>query len=172
MTFRTSFLAAVAATLTGLAAAGCGGDGGGTVRRTSGGGGASVPATQPAPATSSTAVQGTAPPPGSTTGAAGDSGGAEPVRVPATFIFSAGGRVQPATVTIPAFIAVELTLASRDGRAHALLLDDGGRRYRLAVPAGGRRTTRIPGLRAGTYPLRPEGAGPGARLVVGGEVGP
>lgn len=171
MTLRTSPLAVFAA-LAALGATGCGGDHGSAVRRGPDQGAGTGAATRPAPATSSTAIQGTAPPSGAGTVTGGDSGGSEPVRVPATFIFTAVGRVQPATVTIPAFIAVELTLASRDGRAHALVLDAGGRRYRLAVPAGGRKSIRIPGLRAGTYPLRPQGPGPGAKLVVGGEVGP
>jgi hypothetical protein len=40
------------------------------------------------------------------------------------------------------------------------------------VGPGGRVSTRIPGLRAGRYPLRAVGGGPGATLIVGGQVGP
>jgi hypothetical protein len=75
-------------------------------------------------------------------------------------------------VTIPAFVPVELTLASRDGRVHALALRADGRTYTLRVASGGRASTRIPGLRAGRYPLKAVGAGPGAALIVGGQVGP
>jgi hypothetical protein len=121
---------------------------------------ATPPPTAPATTESPTT---TAPP------AAG--GGEEPVHVPATFIFKPGGRVSPPTVTVPAFIAVEITLASRDGRAHALVLN-AGRPYRLAVGPGGRSKVKLPGLRAGTYRLRPVGGGPGATLVAGGEAGP
>jgi hypothetical protein len=42
----------------------------------------------------------------------------------------------------------------------------------LRVASGGRASTRIPGLRAGRYPLKAVGAGPGAALIVGGQVGP
>jgi hypothetical protein len=40
------------------------------------------------------------------------------------------------------------------------------------VAAGGRASTSIPGLRAGRYRLAPVGGGPGATLIVGGQVGP
>jgi hypothetical protein len=99
-------------------------------------------------------------------------GGEEPIRVPVTLVFRPDGRVSPPTVTVPAFVAIELTLASRDGRAHVLRFDDGRRAYRLAVGAGGSRATTLPGLRAGSYRLQALGGGRGAMLVVGGEAGP
>jgi hypothetical protein len=40
------------------------------------------------------------------------------------------------------------------------------------VAAGGRASTSIPGLRGGRYRLAPVGGGPGATLIVGGQVGP
>src|SRR2546422_961450 len=58
------------------------------------------------------------------------------------------------------------------GRAHALALRSDGRTYTLRVPAGGRASTSIPGLRAGRYRLAPVGGGPGATLIVGGQVAP
>jgi hypothetical protein len=127
-------------------------------------------------ATSPTSTTPTSSTPATTTGtpteppAAG--GGEEPVRTPAVFVFGSGGRVSSPTVTVPAFIAVDVTLVSRDGRAHELALNAAGRRYRFRVAAGRVSTVRIPGLKAGTYPLSPVGGGPGARLVVGGEAGP
>lgn len=159
----------------GLAAAalgltGCGGSGSDDARvgasppvRT-----APAPPTAPAPATSPPAA--TAPTHSTPTTPSG--GGEEPIRVPATFVFAPGGGVNPATVTVPAFVAVEVTLASRDGRPHLLRLDDGRRTYRLAVAAGKRETTKLPGLRAGRYRLQALTGGRGATLVVGGEAGP
>jgi hypothetical protein len=169
MTFRTWGAAPAALAIAALV--GCGGDSG-TVKPIS------TSATVPPAATASPqtapsspgSVQGTAPAPGAST----DPGTtpSEPIRVPATFIFTSPGRVDPPTVTIPPFVRVQLTLASRDGRAHALALRSDGRTYTLRVPAGGRASTSIPGLRAGRYRLAPVGGGPGATLIVGGQVGP
>jgi hypothetical protein len=133
------------------------------------------PAATAAPQTTPTSpanVQGTAPPPGATTDANAGTSPSEPIRVPATFIFTRPNRVDPPTVTIPPFVPVELTLASRDGRTHTLALRSDGRTYSLRVAAGGRATTRIPGLRAGRYALTAVGGGRGATLIVGGQVGP
>jgi len=152
---------------------GCGSDSG-TVKPVS------TSATAPPPATATAApqiaptnpgdVQGTAPPRGASTAAGATP--SEPNRIPATFIFTRPGRVEPSTVTIPPFVRVALTLASRDGRAHTLALRAAGRTYTLRVPAGGRASTSIPGLRGGRYRLAPVGGGPGATLIVGGQVGP
>jgi hypothetical protein len=109
---------------------------------------------------------------GAATGPSAAGGGEEPVRTPAVFVFGSGGRVSPPTITVPAFIAVDVTLVSRDGRAHELALEAAGRRYRFRVAAGRSSTVRIPGLKAGTYPLSPVGGGPGVTLVAGGEAGP
>src|SRR5205807_5051124 len=169
MTFRTSWV--VLAAVAGLALAGCGGDGSGTVKPVSTG---APPATGAAPQTgtpaSPTNVQGTAPPAGASPGAGATP--SERIRVPATFTFTGPGRVEPPTVTVPPFVRVEVTLTSRDGRAHTLGLRASGRTYTLRVRAGGRATTSIPGLSAGTYPLAAVGGGPSAKLVVGGQVGP
>jgi hypothetical protein len=159
----------------GLALSGCGSDNSGTVKPASSLATA-PPATTAAPQTTPTSpanVRGTAPPPGATTDANAATTPSEPIRVPATFIFTRPNRVQPPTVTIPPFVPVELTLASRDGRAHTLALRSGRRTYALLrVRSGGRVSTRIPGLRAGRYPLQAIGGGPGATLIVGGQVGP
>lgn len=124
---------------------------------------AATPSTAAGAPTTSTGTS-----PGARTEPPSANGGEEPIRTPATYTFLRGGRVSPPTITVPAFIAVEITLASRDGRAHDLVLT-AGRAYRLHVAAGRRSTVRVPGLRAGTYRL--VGA-PGATLVVGGEAGP
>ena len=92
--------------------------------------------------------------------------------MPVTLAFRADGTVDPPTVTVPAFVAVQVTLASRDGRAHVLRLRDRDRTYRLAVGPGKRETSKLPGLRAGSYRLQSAGGGRGVTLMVGGEVGP
>ncbi len=132
------------------------------------GGSATAPPTGRAPATSPP----TATAPTRSTPTTHSGGGEEPIRVPVTLVFAPGGGVDPSTVTIPAFVAIEVTLASRDGRAHLLRLKAGRRTYRLAVGAGKRETTRLPGLRAGTYRLPALTGGRSVTLVVGGEAGP
>lgn len=109
---------------------------------------------------------------GGRSGSGGGSGGGgeQPIRVPATFEIS-GGRLLPHTISVPAFLAVQVTVASRDGRAHVLTLQTSPPR-RLSVPAGGRASLRIPGLRAGNYQLVPASGGLGGVLAVGGDAGP
>jgi hypothetical protein len=160
------------AVVSALALAGCG-DGNKTASQP-----AQTPSTGPAQTavTSSPSTTPTSSTPATTTGAATEppaaGGGEEPVRTPAVFVFAPSGRVSPPTITVPAFIAVDVTLVSRDGRAHELALKAAGRRYRFRVAARRSATVRIPGLKAGTYPLSPVGGGPGATLVAGGEAGP
>ncbi len=95
------------------------------------------------------------------------SGGATNVRVPATFAIHPGGRVLPPVISIPAFFAIELTVASADGHAHMVTF----RGHVLRVPAGGRASTLIPGLKNGQYGLVVDGASR-ATVVIGGEPGP
>jgi hypothetical protein len=87
--------------------------------------------------------------------------------VPATFTIKPGGGVAPPTIIVPPQFPVELTVVSGDGRAHRVVLH--GRS--LTVPAQGRAETLINGLRAGSYPLRIDGA-PKGTLVIGGAPGP
>ena len=90
--------------------------------------------------------------------------------MPATFTVRASG-VTPATVSAPAFLAVQLTVVSGDGKRHAVavVLPDG--RRPLNVPANGRASTSIPGLKAGEYAVDIDGK-PRAVLLIGGEPGP
>jgi hypothetical protein len=153
-----------------LLLAGCGGDKSddGTVASPPHGATTTTPATSPPSSRTSPRSRG----PGGAGSATGSARGEDPVRVPVTLVFRGDGRVDPPAVTVPAFIAVEVTLRSRDGRAHTLRLRERGRSYQLAVGPGGRQTTRLPGLRAGSYRLEPVGGGRGATLTVGGEAGP
>jgi cytoskeletal protein RodZ len=152
---------------------------------------ASPPATAQttAPATTRTATQtattGTtpettptatgAPPTGTqttTNPAAPASGGAPPsdVRLPATFTILPGGSLSPATITAPAHVPVALTVISGDGRPHRVLLRT-PTRYTLTVPAHGRGSILLTGLKAGRYPLDVDGTASGT-LVIGGAPGP
>jgi hypothetical protein len=78
--------------------------------------------------------------------------------------------VSPQTVSAPAFLAVSLTVVSSDGRRHEVAVHTPAVRS-LTVPAGGRASVLIGGLRTGSYGVDIDGA-PRAKLVIGGEPGP
>jgi hypothetical protein len=92
------------------------------------------------------------------------------VRVPATFKVR-GRLLVPRSISVPAFLAVQLRLVSADGRPHVLVLR-ADRAYRLRAPAGGAAALRIRGQRAGTYPVAVDGGAARGSLVAGGEPGP
>ena len=97
-------------------------------------------------------------------------GGSANARVPATFTISRSGSVNPATVSAPAFLAISLAVVSGDGEKHlvrVLTLAP----HVLHVPAGGKASTLIGGLKAGTYTIQVDGKAK-AKLVIGGEPGP
>ncbi|HUO74493.1 MAG TPA: hypothetical protein VMU39_27225 [Solirubrobacteraceae bacterium] len=90
--------------------------------------------------------------------------------MPATFVIRPGGTLAPPSVSAPAFLAVRLTVASGDGRAHHVVLKT-PTPHTLSVPAGGRASVLVPGLRAGQYPIEVDGSARGL-LSIGGEPGP
>ena len=92
------------------------------------------------------------------------------MRVPATYVIRAGGRLNPPVVSVPAFLAVQLSIASADGSSHRVLVKT-PTPHTLAVPAHGRKSILIPGLRAGNYQIDVDGK-PGGTLTIGGEPGP
>jgi hypothetical protein len=94
-------------------------------------------------------------------------GGERRVRVGATFTVRAG-RLAPRVVSVPAFLAVTISAAAVDGRAHVVTIA-ADRVYRLRVPRGGRASVVVPGQRPGRYAVRAGAAS--ASLVVGGEPG-
>jgi hypothetical protein len=73
-------------------------------------------------------------------------------------------------VTAPAFLAVRLTISSGDGKAHQVVLETPAH-HTLSVPASGRASVLVPGLKAGQYALKVDGTTRGG-LVIGGEPGP
>lgn len=95
-------------------------------------------------------------------------GGSQRVRVPATFTLRGGG-LTPREVSIPPFLAVQVSVAAADGRAHTVTIA-AERSYRLAVPAGKRASILLPGQAPGRYVVRSGRAR--AVLAVGGEPGP
>ena len=86
------------------------------------------------------------------------------------FTVAAGGALVPPTISVPAAVPVELTVVSRDGRAHVAVLRSPLSRS-LNVPAGARASVLISGLRPGRYALALDGAMRGA-LVIGVQPGP
>lgn len=127
-------------------------------------------ATQPGTAPTTTPPATTTTP--TETQPSGDTGGGgeQQVRVPASFVVTPSGRLTPPTITVPPFLAVEISIRSDDGRAHTLVLQT-PEAHTLQVAAGRRAAVRIPGLRAGRYAVTLDGRRAGA-LVAGGEVGP
>ena len=168
-------LAAVGAAV-GLALAGCGDDD--SVSSST----ATAPTTSTSPqATAPSAPEpppdATNPAPGATnpggaehTGREKDNGGEEAVRSDARFVI-VRGRLLPRTISVPAFIALDLRVHNVDPRPHVLVIR-ADRNYRLAIPSFKAQARRlIPGQRAGTYPVLVDGRRRGA-VVFGGEPGP
>ena len=162
------------AVLTALAAAGCGGGntGPGATSPTASAPDATAPptdATQPGTAPATTPPATTTP---TETQPSGDTGGGgeQSVRVPASFVVTQSGRLTPPTITVPPFLAVEISIRADDGRSHTLVLRTPAP-HTLQVAAGKRAAVRIAGLRAGRYAVALDGRRAGA-LVAGGEVGP
>jgi hypothetical protein len=107
------------------------------------------------------------PPPDATTTT--QTGGDQQVRVPAAYTV-VNGRLQPATITVPPFLAVEISVEAADGKAHHLLVRT-PKSHTLTVAAGARAGVRIAGLKAGRYVVELDGKPAGA-LLVGGDAGP
>ena len=87
----------------------------------------------------------------------------------ATLTIRPGDRVSPTALTVPSSGPIELTLVSADGHSHRVVLHGADTRV-LTVPAHGRVTTRISGLKPGRYALDVDGAARGA-LLAGGPFG-
>jgi hypothetical protein len=84
-----------------------------------------------------------------------------------TFVIEPGGVVTPASVSVPASVPIQLTIVSADGKPHRALLQGSF----LIIPAGGRRTVLLHGLKAGRYPLTIDEVTQ-VTIVVGGQPGP
>jgi hypothetical protein len=102
-------------------------------------------------------------------GGVAPAGGASNVHVRAAFTIH-GRSISPSTLTVPAFVAVELTIASGDGQPHQVVIRLPSPRS-ARVPAGGHAAVALPGTKAGRYGVSVDGHSAGS-LLVGGEVGP
>ena len=136
-----------------VAVAGCGGSSHSSASSTS-------TASRPAARTAASATSSTTTHPASTQPS-------QNARVPATFTIGPDGAVAPAIISVPASFAVALTVVSHDRREHQVVLAA----TKLTVPAGGRASARIAGLRKGRYPLQLDGA-PRGTLLIGVQPGP
>jgi hypothetical protein len=111
------------------------------------------PAPQPPAATTGT-------PPSETSPGAGDEEGN---KVPARLDVAAK-QFNPQILEVPAFLRVELTVASVDGRPHLVRIALPKGPLDIRVPPGGRRRVTLPGLQPGDYLVAADGAAPGARI--------
>jgi hypothetical protein len=100
-------------------------------------------------------------------GGGGGGGGTEPARTELTFNATAAG-ISPKQAGVAPFIAVRVTLVSKDGKAHTLAF--GGRR--VAAAANSRATIILPGIGPGhSYVGRFDG-GTTVRILSTSEPGP
>lgn len=173
---RSRWLAAAAAGTVGVGAAlGAGACGGGdevpatiTTNLPGGVSVASTPSTAaPAPAPAPTTPPTASTPTGET--APGGGGDEQGTRVPATFLLR-GSKLTPPSVTIPAFLATEVTINSADPKPHTVMIKV-GKGYSLSVPAKGNNTVRVPGQKSGRFPVLVDGKA-GGTITWGGEPGP
>lgn len=151
-----------------LGVAGCGGDDGGARNGPTGAQTSVTTATSPPLATAPSAPE----PPSDATGPSSKpkrNGGSEPIRIDATFTLRAG-RLRPATVTTPSFVAVAVSVLNLDRVARVVVVR-ADRDYTLQIGPGRRAARLVPGQRAGTYPVLVGGRRRGA-IVFGGEPGP
>lgn len=95
---------------------------------------------------------------------------AENARLPARFVITAHGSINPSSVAAPGGVAIDLTVSSGDGHAHQVVLRTAPPRS-LAVPAGGSASIRLTTLKNGRYALIVDGAHAGT-LIVGAQPGP
>jgi hypothetical protein len=165
-----------------LAAGGCGGGstGSGTTTPTASAPDATAPppdATQPGtgttpPATTTQPAQ-TQP---STQPARGggrsgnDGGGGRHVRVPAAFEV-VNGRLHPRTITVPAFLAIQMSLRVHDTIGHHISIGPPVRARVDVIPGERTGSVLVSGQRPGRYRILYDYQ-PAGTLVVGGEPGP
>ncbi len=96
----------------------------------------------------------------------GGAGDEEGIRVPVDLLVSAD-TIAPPTVTVPAFLPLQVTARATDGAEHRVTVAGAT----LTVGASGTASARLDGLRRGTYPVSVDGRALG-ELVVGDEPGP
>jgi hypothetical protein len=162
---------------------GCGGsDGGGTTaQQLPSSAPTSVPTTatptpaQTTPTATGPSTVGSAPSTSTPTTGTGESGpgGAgdeEPARTPAAFTIGPGG-IAPQTITVPAFLAVDVALTAEGGAQRVTIAAPGGQT--VDVAPGGTRHVVLDGLKPGDYAVTTATGARGTLHVVrGGDPGP
>jgi hypothetical protein len=97
----------------------------------------------------------------------GGAGDEEPARVPLEFTLDDSG-LKPKTISVPAFLGLELIVHNRTGQPQRVVLEGSGE---LDAPANDTARVRFEGRRAGTYEVDAGAAGH-AQVIVGVEPGP
>jgi hypothetical protein len=92
------------------------------------------------------------------------------VRLPATFTIAPDGTLNPPVIAVPASLPVQLTVVSKDGHAHHVVLQSAVPRA-LSVPANGKGSVLLTGLHKGDYKVVVDGKVKGS-LSIGVQVGP
>jgi len=100
----------------------------------------------------------------------GGAGDAEGALVPAVFTLASDAGLSPSVVRVPEFLGIELSVRSRDDRAHRVTLRTDPP-VTVRVPAGGSVTRQVEGQRAGDIAVLVDGRRAG-RISVGFEPGP
>jgi hypothetical protein len=85
-------------------------------------------------------------------------------------VITAHGSLNPSSVSAPGNVTIDLTVTSGDSHAHQVVLRTTPPRT-LAVPAGGRASLQLTGLKNGQYALTVDGTRAGV-LIVGAQPGP
>jgi hypothetical protein len=115
-----------------------------------------------------------APTPTATPGGEDQPGGAgdeAEARVPVSVTVGTDGTVSPQTVSVPAFLALELRVRNNTGGAITVTWNASEPSGTFEVGAGKVGSRRVAGVRKGSYPLAVQGAGT-ATVVSGAEPGP
>jgi hypothetical protein len=100
----------------------------------------------------------------------GGAGDEEATRVPVT-LTADGAELSPTTVTIPAFLAIELRVTAKGDAEKLTISAPGG--GTLSVAAGQTATKRLAGLKPGDYAVTSTSGGKTVlRVVSGGDPGP
>jgi hypothetical protein len=135
---------------------------------------ASATATPPkatAPSAPSPPSDAPSPSPTSAEGQPGGAGDEAAARVPVELTVGSDGTVTPATVSVPAFLALELRVRNRTAGTLSVTMEHADPPGAFAVGAGKTGTQRLAGVRPGRYVITVAGAGR-ATLVAGAEPGP
>jgi hypothetical protein len=111
------------------------------------------------------------PSPTSGEGQAGGGGDEAAARVPVELTVGSDGTVTPPTVSVPAFLALELRVRNRTAGTLSVTMEHADPPGAFEVGAGKTGTRRLAGVRPGRYVIAVAGAGR-ATLVAGAEPGP